>query len=154
MIINNVIIPKAIIFDYGGTLDTNARHWAHVLWDAYRAAAVPVSEAAFREAYVYAERYLAKNPVIAPEDDFAVLLQKKLDIETAYLQAQGFWQIDDAVRLGYVQAMARFCDAYVRCNLISSKRVLKELSARFPLTLVSNFYGNVAAVLSSYGLGG
>ena len=154
MIINNIIIPKAIIFDYGGTLDTNARHWAHVLWDAYRAAAVPVSEAAFREAYVYAERYLAKNPVIAPEDDFAVLLQKKLDIETAYLQAQGFWQIADAARLEYVQAMARFCDDYVRCNLISSKRVLKELSARFPLTLVSNFYGKVAAVLSSYGLDG
>ena len=83
----------SIVTDYGGTLDTNARHWAHVLWDAYRAAAVPVSEAAFREAYVYAERYLAKNPVIAPEDDFAVLLQKKLDIATAYLQAQGFWQI-------------------------------------------------------------
>ena len=23
---------KGIIFDYGGTIDTNSRHWAEVLW--------------------------------------------------------------------------------------------------------------------------
>ena len=41
---------KTIIFDYGGTLDTDARHWAHVLWEGYRHLGVPVSEEQFREA--------------------------------------------------------------------------------------------------------
>ena len=27
---------NTIIFDYGGTLDTDARHWAHVLFEGYR----------------------------------------------------------------------------------------------------------------------
>ena len=27
---------RGIIFDYGGTLDTDARHWAHVLFEGYR----------------------------------------------------------------------------------------------------------------------
>ena len=30
-------MAKALIFDYGGTLDTNALHWSHVLWEAYQA---------------------------------------------------------------------------------------------------------------------
>lgn len=71
---------KAVIFDYGGTLDTNARHWAHVLWEGFRHASVPVSEAQFREAYVHAERALAKAPVILPEDNFHVLLLKKVEL--------------------------------------------------------------------------
>ncbi len=53
---------KSVIFDYGGTLDTNARHWAHVLWDGFQAVKVPVTEAQFREAYVFGERALAKAP--------------------------------------------------------------------------------------------
>ena len=46
---------KALIFDYGGTLDTAGCHWGKVLWHAYQRMNVPVSEDAFREAYVYAE---------------------------------------------------------------------------------------------------
>lgn len=45
-----------LLLDYGGTLDTNARHWAHVLWDGYQHCNVPVSESQFREAYVFGER--------------------------------------------------------------------------------------------------
>ena len=26
---------KGVIFDYGGTIDTNSVHWAEVLWAAY-----------------------------------------------------------------------------------------------------------------------
>ena len=26
---------QGIIFDYGGTIDTNSRHWAEVLWNKY-----------------------------------------------------------------------------------------------------------------------
>ena len=26
---------KGVIFDYGGTIDTNSRHWAEVLWSKY-----------------------------------------------------------------------------------------------------------------------
>ena len=68
---------KGVIFDYGGTIDSNGMHWAEVLWDAYVAAAVPVSKEQFREAYVYTERYLAVNPVVKPEHNFNDLLKIK-----------------------------------------------------------------------------
>ena len=44
---------KGIIFDYGGTIDTNSRHWAEVLWEKYVEHQVPVTKEAFREAYVF-----------------------------------------------------------------------------------------------------
>ena len=57
---------KGYIFDYGGTLDTCGNHWGKVLWHAYERQQVPVSEEQFREAYVYAERTLGRNPIVLP----------------------------------------------------------------------------------------
>ena len=34
---------KGILFDYGGTIDSNGMHWAEVIWMAYEALKVPVS---------------------------------------------------------------------------------------------------------------
>ena len=39
---------KGILFDYGGTIDSNGMHWAEVIWMAYEALEVPVSTAVFR----------------------------------------------------------------------------------------------------------
>ena len=39
---------QAIIFDYGGTIDTNALHWSEVLWEGYRHTNIPVSKEEFR----------------------------------------------------------------------------------------------------------
>ena len=35
---------KGVIFDYGGTIDTNSRHWAEVLWSKYAEYHVPVDK--------------------------------------------------------------------------------------------------------------
>ena len=53
---------KGIIFDYGGTIDTNGTHWGEVIWDAYQVTGVNVSKELFREAYIHGERTLAKEP--------------------------------------------------------------------------------------------
>lgn len=141
-----------IIFDYGGTLDTNARHWAHVLWEGYRHARIPVSEEAFREAYVFGERALARQPIILPDDDFHALLKKKVELETDCLLQQGAWNPSSDERAEAVALIASYCDDYVRRNLEDTRRVLNALRERYALVLVSNFYGNLHAVLRGYGL--
>ena len=80
---------KALIFDYGGTLDTAGCHWGKVLWHAYQRMNVPVSEDAFREAYVYAERYLGSHALIKSADTFHETLRLKLDLEFSYLEQKG-----------------------------------------------------------------
>lgn len=143
---------STIIFDYGGTLDTNARHWAHVLWEGYQHANVPVSEAHFREAYVFGERALAKAPIVKPEDNFHTVLLKKLDQETAELLRMGVWQITESERQIHIKAIADYCNNYVLRNLESSRTVLDTLKDRYNLVLVSNFYGNIEAILRDFRL--
>ena len=76
---------KGIIFDYGGTLDTNGVHWSEVIWEMYQKEQIAVTREQFRESYVYAERELARQPLIRPEHTFMDVLRTKIDIETLYL---------------------------------------------------------------------
>lgn len=145
---------KAIIFDYGGTLDTDADHWAHILWQGFCAASIPVSEDHFREAYVFAERHLARHRVILPEDNFHTLLYKKVDVETGELVRQGYWTPTEAERLAGVREVADYCNDYVVHHLKSVRPVLERLKARYRLVLVSNFYGNIETILRDYRLDG
>ncbi len=143
---------KAFLFDYGGTLDTAARHWAHVLWDGYLGCRIPVAQAAFREAYVHGERALAKSPIILPEDNFLTLLVKKLELQTTFLRDNGAWSVSEAERQSAITAVAQGCDAYVRRNIEQVRPVLDRLRANHRFVLVSNFYGNLPSVLRDYGL--
>ena len=68
---------KGVIFDYGGTIDTNSRHWAEVLWSKYEEFQVPVDKTSFREAYVHGERTLARVPLVKPEHNFHDVLRIK-----------------------------------------------------------------------------
>jgi putative hydrolase of the HAD superfamily len=77
---------KGIIFDYGGTIDTNGIHWGELIWEQYQKAGVEITRDIYREAYVYGERFLAKNPVIEPEDTFHTLLKKKIAIHFDFLR--------------------------------------------------------------------
>lgn len=143
---------NTILFDYGGTLDTDGRHWAHVLWDGYCAAGIPVSETDFRTAYVVGERTLAAKPIITPTDDFHTLLRKKVEIEVEALCAANAWHATTDERRQAVTAIADFCNDYVLRNLETTRRVLDAVSVGRQLVLVTNFYGNMHAVLRAYDL--
>ena len=134
---------KGYIFDYGGTLDTGGQHWGKVLWHAYERQQVPVTEAQFREAYVHAERTLGKNPIIQPDFTFRRTLEEKVRIEMDYLGLTG-----------YGEAVVN--DLYERTTTETahSVEVLQTLRQRYPMVLVSNFYGNIAVVLREFGFEG
>ena len=74
-------MTKGIIFDYGGTIDTNGDHWGKVLWKGYERCGVPVTELQFREAYVYAERTLGSKSIIRPSYTFHKTLEIKLRLD-------------------------------------------------------------------------
>lgn len=137
---------KGVIFDYGGTLDTNGVHWFQIFRRAYAECFPQVAEEQLRSAYVYAERYLAAHRVIEPEDDFLAMLRKKVDIQLSCLSDVGCRQAVVGNRISL------YCDALVRRNMEHTRDILAVLAARYPLVLVSNFYGNIHAVLHSYGI--
>lgn len=143
---------NALIFDYGGTLDTRGRHWAHVIWDGYKEARIPVSEEQFREAYVYAERALAKAPIVLPTDNFRDLMQKKLEVETQHLVEMGVWQPTVGERRRLSDQVALYCYEQARLTVMESRETLIRLHEHYPMVLVSNFYGNIQTILQDFQL--
>ena len=141
---------KAFIFDYGGTLDTNARHWSYVLWEGFCQTGMTVDEQAFREAYVYAERTLEREHIIEPEDDFHSLLLKKVDIETRRLCETGAYTAHESTRRQHCRAIADYCYQYARHIIDTNRPVLDILRETYPLVLVSNFYGNINTILKDF----
>lgn len=143
---------KGCIFDYGGTLDTAGRHWGKVLWAAYCEYGVPVTEKQFREAYVYAERALGRNPIIQSDYTFHKTLAVKLRIEMEFLMTQGWWNASEKEYMkAHENVLALLYDG-VKRETLHSLSVLKELRQHYSMALVSNFYGNIEVVLREFGL--
>ena len=167
---------KAYIFDYGGTLDTRGNHWGRVIWHAYERSAMPITWQQFREAYVYAERTLGRNPIIGPTWTFKKLLDVKLRLQMEYLFTHNYWQADKKqftrMHLALLDDLYRqVCEVtdesrqvLQQLNTINSSTRLPDPKGRLPeqelvnsstqsrFVLVSNFYGNIAMVLREFGL--
>jgi len=142
---------KGIIFDYGATIDSNGKHWAEVLWDAYVDNQVPVTKEAFRDAYVYGERYLATHPIIKPDYTFKAVLLAKTELQINWLIENGFLEKDEK-SLRYSIAISNQCYNFVCSVLKNAVPILQKLKLKYPLVLVSNFYGNIETVLADFGL--
>lgn len=145
---------KALLFDYGGTLDTGARHWYYVIHEAYAHCGLEhIDDASLRAAYVHGERMLARNPIVQPEDDFRTLLLKKMREEVSALEASGHVTFKtEAARERLCSQLADYCDAYARQHVNQARPLLEGLSETHRLVLVTNFYGNIDSVLRAYGL--
>jgi putative hydrolase of the HAD superfamily len=134
---------KGLIFDYGGTIDTNGVHWGEVIRRAYRRFGVPVTRDGFREAYVQVERALGSRPVIRPGHTFREVLHIKLKLQFEALQ------INDP---SLAAEIADACYVDVARTIRAASDVLSLLVKRYPAVLVSNFYGNLRTVLDEFRL--
>ena len=164
---------KGLIFDYGATIDSGGRHWSEVLWEGYCQCSLPVTKEHFREAYIYAERYVSFNPVVQPTYNFFELMQTRIDIQLDYLIQQDLLREDSlqtALRLfsegevpiiddmheltqHFVDIIAGYCYDYARRCTLDSIPLIEKLSDQYEIALVSNFYGNLASVIQDFGLG-
>lgn len=148
----NALGIAGIIFDYGGTLDTNGNHWGQVIWHAYQRADIPVSEADYRSAYVHVERTLATHRIIMPQFTFADVLSTKLKMQLAYLRDEKGLNVPQLeLDMMHDILLTFICDDLDRV-IQHSFQVLLELQKHYPQVLVSNFYGNIEAVLDNFQL--
>ena len=145
-------MTKGYIFDYGGTLDTGGCHWGKMLWHAYQRVGVPVTEAQFREAYVFVERLLARMSIVKPDTTFKQLLSMKIQLELTSMATKG------VIKQGYINSwqfpMLDDLYALTQAHTAHSREVLLQLKECCPLVLVSNFYGNIETVLREFRLDG
>ena len=139
------------IFDYGGTIDTRGCHWGKKIWHAYQDAHVPVTEQCFREAYVYAERTLGKNPIIKPTFTFKKTLDTKLHLQMDYLSDNELFE-ESISTIEMTKTLLDHLYSDVCETVEESRKVLETLAKSYPMVLVSNFYGNIQVVLEEFSL--
>lgn len=140
---------KGIIFDYGGTIDTNGIHWGEFIWEQYQEVGIDITRDIYREAYVHGERFLAKHPVIEPTDTFHTLLRKKIAIHFDFLREKlTEKRFSDETAI----AIADGCYNKIKNTLATTCAIVEKLSDRYPLVLVTNFYGNMPVVLKEFNL--
>lgn len=135
---------RGIIFDYGGTLDSHGDHWSHIILNAWRDAGVRLSAEDFIPAYIHGERALAIPGAVAPTDTFLELMHRKIVAESSMITPRPDSRICEKV--------ARACYESARSCTAEAAVMLEKLSRDYPLVLVSNFYGNLDAVLEDFGL--
>lgn len=164
---------QGLILDYGATIDSNGKHWSEVLWEGYCSVSLPITKEQFREAYVYAERYISFNPEIIQSDyNFFRLMQIRIGIQVDYLLQQGMLSepmlrttlkiisdgelpiLENMTELSghFVDIIAGYCYDYARRCTLEAIPLLDKLSSKYVCSIVSNFYGNLAAVLQDFGI--
>lgn len=138
---------KGLLFDYGGTIDTNGIHWAVVLKNSYQHYGLEVPEELFSQAYTFGERSLALQALVVPEHNFLDVLRLKVRQQFQFLNEQGFETNSEAIEM-----IAAHCNEFAADTISVTRQTLEELSKDFPMVMVSNFYGNLRTVMKDFNL--
>jgi putative hydrolase of the HAD superfamily len=141
-----------ILFDYGGTIDSNGVHWGEVIRRAYEAEHILFPDkSVFRDAYVHGERTLGRNPLILPRHTFSDMMHLKIRLQFDRLTENGFLR-GQAAAPETARRIADRCYAYAARSTDAARPVIAALAKQYRLALVSNFYGNLNAVLADFKL--
>ncbi len=127
--------PDTVLFDFGGTLDANGVPWKDRVFRLYRDEGIAVSPVHFDQAFYRADDSLVGviPRSLSFRDTVGELLQRvsaSLNLNDAHLTSK---------------LANRFVDETHRQVALNAD-LLKRLSRRYRLGIVSNFYGNLATV--------
>ena len=136
---------KGILLNYEGTIDTNGQHWGAILWNKFRKHDIVLDKATFNKAYAHSESALATGGIIQSDDTFLDMLVLRITQQFDFLTNAGH-QLDYSL----ITNIAEECDQLANRTLRKAKIILESLSSAFPMVLVSNFYGNLNAVLADF----
>jgi FMN hydrolase / 5-amino-6-(5-phospho-D-ribitylamino)uracil phosphatase len=142
---------ETVLFDFGGTLDSDGVAWKERFHALYRSEGLDLSADAFAPAFYAADDALVG--ALAPTTG----LEETIDALTTNLEAElarrgggtGHAEID---RARGQRVASRFLSE-MSVAFARNRPVLETLGQRYRLGVVSNFYGNLEAVCESSGLG-
>jgi putative hydrolase of the HAD superfamily len=133
--------PRAILFDFGGTLDADGIPWKERFQRLYRAEGLDLGDDAFAARFHAADDSLIGRlgPEAGLRRTIAALVERLEPLLPAGPSGRG-----ERV----AERFLRDAEACLAHNRIS----LERLARRFKLGIVSNFYGNLAGVAEETGI--
>ena len=140
---------KGILFDFGGTIDTDGVHWSEKFWEGYQSTGIMISKKEYEEAYVYAGESMLEG-IVKPSDSFRSTIGHQIRLQMQYLADHNKISEDRIEK--YAKAVSSFCYADVILTIQKAAVLLDRLSKTYTLVLVSNYYGNIAQVLTEFNI--
>ena len=142
---------KALAFDFGGTLDSPFLHWMDIYIKLYNQEFdFNLTADTFRPIYVRTERMLDYDKVIQPNFSLYETQHMKASLHFKGFAEAGFVK---QASPELVNRAAELIVEYTSHYVHAAQPVLELLSQKYPLLLVSNYYGNVAKVVEELGVG-
>jgi HAD superfamily hydrolase (TIGR01509 family) len=135
---------RALLFDFGGTLDSDGLTWGDRFFPLYREAGLDVPRERWNKAFYQSDDCLPTRFSLK-----GLSLEKTVRLQVdCVLEHLG----PDHKQLAQVIA-GRFLED-CRRHFSRNRPVLERLKRRFKLGIVSNWYGNLEGALDPEGLGG
>jgi HAD superfamily hydrolase (TIGR01549 family) len=132
--------PKVVLFDFGGTLDSDGIPWKQRFYPIYRAEGIEWDFETFAPLFHASDDSLTKE-TLSNVDYKATLLEQ---VERVLRAGNRF----DALLARRISE--RFYQESLVC-LARNKALLEKLSRRYRLGIVSNFYGNLQFLCQEIG---
>ncbi len=133
---------QAILFDFGGTLDSDGEHWLDRFYALYEDLELRVPLSEIKRAFYHADGLCSSDAGIAS------LGLRPLMRRHVRLQFTALGLADDQKERKMVESFCTESERFLRRNA----RLLRRLRNRYRLGLVSNFYGNVRTLCEEAGL--
>jgi putative hydrolase of the HAD superfamily len=146
---------ETLLFDFGGTLDADGVAWKERFHTLYRAEGLDIAADAFAPVFFAADSQLVGG--LAPTTDLSGTvhaLTANLEVELARRcnGNDGTEKVKEQSNSDRGRRVASRFLSEASAAFVRNQPVLKALSERYQLGIVSNFYGNLEAVCHSAGL--
>lgn len=133
---------SAILFDFGGTLDSDGEHWLDRFYDLYQKAGLDIAQTEIKRVFYATDGLCCDDPAVN-----AMGLRQLMN---HHIRLQ-FSQLGIADKETMTAMVESFCSKTVH-YLQRNSRILARLKNRYRLGVVSNFYGNVETLCQEAGL--
>ena len=139
---------KAILFDFGGTLDTDGVHWSERFAEIYREFSIRVPSDVLREAFLDSDRFLSQNGLLR-HANFRQNLFLQMFHQFEYLKSNlPDFEIDTLT----VEQIADNAYSAAAACIVRNTEMLRCLGSEYKLALVSNCDGNLDIICREFGL--
>jgi len=147
---------RALLLDFGGTLDSDGVHWSTIYAGAFAQAGLPLDRQILDRAFLDSERLLDRLPEIA---GFGLEQHVRWQVQQMLRQlcACSALRVQDSTPDGQsstadAEAITALVLKPVRQQLSHSRDLLAQQRPRFRLGLISNFTENLHLILQETGL--
>jgi HAD superfamily hydrolase (TIGR01549 family) len=135
---------QAIVFDFGGTLDSDGGHWLNRFYDLYEKCRSDIPRSAIKRVFYEADAICCATPQINH------MKLRPLMAYHVHLQFQGLNLRDKALQN---QLVEDFCRPMEDCLKRNASIIFRIRQKGYKMGVISNFYGNVATILNEAGFG-